>query len=100
MTTHHTYVAILVFLTALATAFVAVRFVAKHITKVNFTKDDALLVAALVSAFQGSLYPEPLKDSHAAAAHVCALRWSNLGYVMPVLSEDGILIQPARKQLR
>ncbi|KAF2447307.1 hypothetical protein P171DRAFT_249517 [Karstenula rhodostoma CBS 690.94] len=80
-------------LTVLATAFMVARFAAKYTTanKVNITSDDALLVAALVGASQG--LPSIQEDSHPAAAHVFALRWSNLGYV-PVarLSEHGILM--------
>jgi hypothetical protein len=73
MTTHHTYVVILVFLTALATAFMAARFVAKHVTKVNLTNDDALLVAASVSALQGSLYPQSVARTHARQLLMYAL---------------------------
>lgn len=66
MTTHRTYIAIHVFLTVLATAFMVARFAAKYTTakKLNFTSDDALLIAALVSALQPLPVPPESNTTH------------------------------------
>ncbi|KAL5376137.1 hypothetical protein DPSP01_010729 [Paraphaeosphaeria sporulosa] len=80
MTTHHTYVAIHVFLTVLATAFVVARFAAKCITanQINLTSDDALLAAALLlmyTLFAGAILAITLGN---AGEHAYALTNSQL----------------------